>query len=150
MKGWKLELLPRWNKTCIMMVKVILRHIAITNCLFGFAFIHLPRCGKTYSIKTQKQLYMKFVCMFFLDFPIPISQAKPISIVNLRIGVACWNRQIEGKLAQNFSEVAPVTNVAHIFWWRQHNRKQSASAHECCINATLAAIFRIGGCITAD
>ena len=30
-----------------------------------------------FSSKSQKQLYMKFVCKFFLDFPIPASQANP-------------------------------------------------------------------------
>ena len=53
-----------------------IRHIAITNCPFRFAFSHLPRCGQLLRQK-HRQLYMKFVCNFFLDFLIPASQANP-------------------------------------------------------------------------
>ena len=55
----------------------IIRHIAITNCPFRFAFSHLPRCGQLLRQKAQKQLYIQFVCKFFLDFPIPASQVNP-------------------------------------------------------------------------
>ena len=53
-----------------------IRHIAIMNCPFRFAFSQLPMWA-TFAIKAQIQLYMKFVCKFFLDFPIPTSQANP-------------------------------------------------------------------------
>ena len=55
-----------------------IRHIAIKNCPFRFAFSHPPRCGKLLrQKKKQKQLYMKFVCKFFLNFQILASQTNP-------------------------------------------------------------------------
>ena len=53
----------------------------------------------TFASKAQKQIYMKFMCKFFLDFP--IQQAQQIRIVNLRIDLACWNRSILEQLVQN-------------------------------------------------
>ena len=36
------------------------------------------RSNTSFAIKAQNiQLYMKFVCKFFLDFPIPAGQANP-------------------------------------------------------------------------
>ena len=57
-------------------------------------------------------------------------QAKPIRIVNLWIGLACWNPYIWGNLFKTSCKVALVTKVSHIFWWRHNNGKQSASACE--------------------
>ena len=37
----------------------------------------------TFATKGQKKLYMKFVCRVFLDFPIPTSQVKIITDLDL-------------------------------------------------------------------
>ena len=61
----------------------------------------------------------------------------PICIVNLRIGSACWNRQILGKLAQNFmygsscDQSCPyILMTSQQSRLRHDNGKQSASARE--------------------
>ena len=75
----------------ITMASVLIRHIAITNCPFRFAFSHLPRYGQLLQQKHRmKQLDMKFVCKFSQMFR--FQQAKPIRIINLGIGLAFWNR----------------------------------------------------------
>ena len=53
-----------------------------------------------------------------------------------------WIRKSEENLLKTSCKAAPETKVAHIFWWRHDNRKQSSSAREH-IDATLVAIFRI-------
>ena len=57
-------------------IRYPIRHIAITNCPFRFAFSHLPKCGQLLRQKGRKKLYMKFVCKVFLDFPVQTSQAN--------------------------------------------------------------------------
>ena len=69
---------------------------------------------------------MKFVCKFFLD------SSKPSQYVSLIYELA-WLAEIgksEENLLKTSCKVAPLTKVAHIFWWRHDNRKQSASARE--------------------
>ena len=39
-------------------------------------------------------------------------------------------RKSDENLLKTSCKIAPVTKVAHIFWWRHDNRKQSAIARE--------------------
>ena len=93
----------------------------------------------TIRTKAQKQLYMKFVCKFFLDSPIPACQANRYRLftnwlsllesVNLR--KICSKRHVKlllwPKLPTYFDDVATIEN----------NRQVLVN-----IDATLVAIFR--------
>ena len=93
----------------------------------------------TFATKAQKQLYMKFVCNFFLDIPIPASQSNPCRLftnwlgllesVNLRktcsklhVRLLLWS-----KLPTYFDDVKTMEN----------NGQVSVN-----VDATLVAIFR--------
>ena len=63
---------------------------------------------------------------------------KPSQSVSLIYELA-WLAGIgksEEYLLKTSSKVAPLIKVAHKFWWRQNNRKQSASARERCCNVS--------------
>ena len=65
----------------------------------------------------------------FLGFS---DSSKPSQSVSLIYELA-WLAGIgksEENLLKTSCKVAPVTKVAHIFWWRHDNQKQSASARE--------------------
>ena len=81
----------------------------------------------TFATKAQKQFDMKFECKFFLDFPIPASQA--VSLIYELTWLARIGKSEENLLKTSF-KVTPETKVAHIFWWHHDNQKQSASLRE--------------------
>ena len=101
-----------------------IRHIAITNCLFRFAFSHLPRYGKLLRQKHRNNFTWNLCASFSSIFR--FQQAKPIRVLIYELA---WLAGI-GKSKENLLKTAPVTKVARIFWWRYDNRKQSASACE--------------------
>ena len=68
----------------------LIRHIAITYCPFWFAFSHLPKCGQLLQQKGRKNFTWNLCARFSWIFR--FQQAKPICIVNIRIGLACWDR----------------------------------------------------------
>ena len=94
----------------------------------------------TFPTKAQKQLYMKFVCTFSLDFPIPASQANPYQYFTNLFGLldsvnprkTCSKRHgrlfLWSKLPTYFDDVTTIEN----------NRKVRVN-----IDVTLVAIFRI-------
>ena len=110
----------------------VIRHIAITNCPFRFAFSHLPRCGQLLRQKDRKKLYMKFVCKAFLDFPIPTSQTylfrefkNLLSLLeSVNLGKTCSKLHVRlllrSKLPTYFDDVATIEMTS----------RQSASARE--------------------
>ena len=56
-----------------------------------------------------------------------------------------WIGQSEENLLKTSCKFAPVTKVAHIFWWRHDNRKTLASAREhwCDISCDIPYRFKI-------
>ena len=81
------------------------------------------------SNKSTEITLQKICVQVFLRFS---DSSKPSQSVSLIYELA-WLAGI-GKSKENLlktsCKVAPVTKVAHIFWWRHNNRKQSASARE--------------------
>ena len=67
----------------------------------------------TFPTKSQKQLYMKFGCKFFLDFPIPASQAQSVLIYEF-VWLAGFRKSEENLLKTSW-KVVPVIKVANIF-----------------------------------
>ena len=94
----------------------------------------------TCATKAQKQPYMKFVCKFFLDFPIQASQGYPyhyfmnwlvvLESVNLRKNCSKFYERLllRPKLPTYFDDVTTIEN----------NRQVRVN-----VDVTLVAIFRI-------
>ena len=92
----------------------------------------------TFATKAQKQLNMKFVCKFFLDFPIPASQC--VSSIYELAWLAGIRKSGEN-LLKTSCKAAPVPKVAHIFYdvmTIENNRQVRLN-----IDATLVAIFHV-------
>ena len=65
------------HKLCdIRNVCSVIRHIAITNCPFRFAFSHLPICGQLLVQKDRKFFTWNLCARFSWHFLIPTSQAN--------------------------------------------------------------------------
>ena len=75
------------------------------------------------------------VCLRFSD------SSKPSQCVSLIYELAqlAWISKSEENLLKTSCKVAPMTKVAHIFWWRQDNWQQSASAraHWCDVSCDI-------------
>ena len=59
--------------------RFLIRHIAITNCPFRFAFSHLPRCGQLLRQKTETSLH-ETCLQVFLRYS---DSSKPIQSISL-------------------------------------------------------------------
>ena len=79
--------------------------------------------------KSTETILHEIGVQLFLRFS---DSSKPSQSLSLIYELA-WLARI-GKSVKNLlktsCKVAPLTKVAHIFWWRHDNRKQSASARE--------------------
>ena len=136
MRVWRrARLLPRpwsackygYNFGCDILFSVI-RHIAITICPFRFAFSHLPRCGKLFRQKYSNNFTWNFVQVFLRFF----DSSKPSQSVSLiyKFAWLAGFRKSKENLLKTSWKVVSVIKVAHIFWWRHDNWKQSTSAPE--------------------
>ena len=91
-----------------------IRHIAITNSPFRFAFSHLPRCWQLCDKSTETTLY-KISEQVFLRFS---DSSKPSQSV-LLIYESSWVgglRKSDENLLENSCKFAPVAKVAHILF----------------------------------
>ena len=81
-------------------------------------------CDKTTEITLHEICVQDFLKFF--------DSSKSSQSVSLIYDLAWLTgiRKSEENYLKTACKVAPVTKVAHIFWWRQDNRKQSASARE--------------------
>ena len=77
---------------------------------------------------TETSLH-KICVQVFLRFSDTSKPSQPVSLVSELVWLA-GIRKSDKNLLKTLCKVAPVTKVAHIFWWRHDNRKQSASARE--------------------
>ena len=69
----------------------------------------------TFATKVQKQLYMKFVRKYFLDFRSDSSKpGQSVSLIYELAGLAVI-RKSEDNLLKISCKIAPVTKVARIF-----------------------------------
>ena len=65
----------------------------------------------------------------FLRFSDSSKPSQSISLIYEFVWLAGF-RKLEENLLKTLWKVVPVIKLAHIFWWRHNNRKQSASARE--------------------
>ena len=125
------------------LILIAIRHIAITNCPFRFAFSHLPRCGQLLRQKDRKKLRVQG----FLRFSDSNQLSQSISLIYKLAQLAGIGKSLEN-LLKTSCKVAPAIKVAHIFWWRHDNRddvttiENSRQVH-VNIDTMLVAIFRI-------
>ena len=85
--------------------------------------------GNFYDKSTEMTFHEICVQVFlyrFSDYSKPSLSVSSIYELALLAGI----RKFEENLLKTSCKVAPVTKVAHIFWWHHDNRKQSASARE--------------------
>ena len=81
-----------------------------------------------------------FCASFFLRFSDSSKQGQSVSLI-YEFAMLAGIRKPEENLLKTSCKVAPVTKVAHIFWWRHDNRNNRQVRVN--IDATLVAIFRI-------
>ena len=74
-----LTLLLVWTLSPILTFYLI-RHIAITNCPFRFAFSHLPKCGQLLRQKGRKTLH-EICVQGFLKFSDSNKPSQSVSLI---------------------------------------------------------------------
>ena len=82
-----------------------------------------------FSNKSTETTLHKICVQVFLRFSDSSKSSQYVSLIYELVWLAGFRKSEENLLKTSWN-VVPVIKVAHIFWWRHDNRKQSASARE--------------------
>ena len=82
-----------------------------------------------FSDKSTETTLHETCVQVFLRFSDSSKPWQSVSLIYEFVWLAEF-RKFEENLLKTSLKVVPVIKLAHIFWWRHDNRKQSASARE--------------------
>ena len=115
-----------WNLLCNKTTQY-----AISQLRFVRSSLHLVTyldVGNFSDKSTEKTLH-EICVQVFLRFSDSSKPDQSVSLIDEYVWVAGFRKSKENLLKTSW-KVVPVIEVAHIFWWRHGNRKQSASERE--------------------
>ena len=102
--------------------------------------------GNFWDKSTETTLH-EICVQVFLRFSDSSKPSQSVSLMYELAGLAGIGKS-EENVPKTSCRIAPVTKVAHIFWWHHDNGKQSASARKCWCDVSCDIPYYSDKCTT--